>query len=460
MHILVIDDDDLSRINLTHLLSGMIGKQDVLHEAANQKEAFEKLECLNIDLCFIDLDLEKELAGLEIISKSVEAKAYPIVLSGREETSVVEIAYEKGCADFLSKPLSKDALKLVLQKFHFSKRYKSLDGIIFEKYITQDDYIVRQLDKIDEIILSEIPVLLRGPSGTGKTQMARIIHEAIIGNKGELIHLNCAEIPENLVESELFGYSKGAFSGADKEKKGLLALADKGTLFLDEIASMPLKTQQKLLLAIEEKSFFPLGSEAPIKSDFRLISATCDDLEENIESGDFRQDFYFRIAGYKIILPPLKDRPGDIPLLIDYFLKSGPRRIVLNSKSHSLLEQYSWPGNVRELKYIIGMLQAKSSGLIVEKDIMQLLGIIAHEQDDVEGAGVLNISYDVSAEVIEQVEEFGIKKVLAHLEKLIVQNIYEKNNQKVRSTIQQLQISTNRFYKIMKQTDDSEENCE
>ena len=460
MNFLIIEDDQLSRLTLSNLLK----EYGLVYEAKYSQSAIDLINDGQFDMAFIDLDLEDgDLKGLEIISPASRKGIYPVVLSGREEDGCIEEAYLKGCQDYLVKPFNKASLDMVLKKFSLIEGKGTLRKVLATNYITQDEPLIKELEIINEIVLNDKPVLIFGPTGTGKSHIAKTIHELIHGNDEKFIALNCSEIPENLLESELFGYEKGAFSGADKNKKGKLELADGGTLFLDEIATMPLLLKKKLLKAIEEKTFYPLGSEKSIKSNFRLVSATCEDLKSLVAKGDFREDLYFRIEGYNINLKSLSERKGDIALLVKHFLKKSIRRVVIPADVMNVLEGYQWPGNIRELRKCVEMLQSKASGIIGLNDLPSNIVANSHPCEKVSvSTPVATIKTNevvasvstatasfISDQQINYISEHGLKAFIEKVEDEMVDYFYKQNSEKVRQTLQQLKISNSSFYRIM-----------
>jgi len=446
---LVVEDDQLARMTLVENLK----EYGIVSEAKNSKEAFEHLENAHFDVAWVDLDLDEDLEGLTIIPKCKQKGIYTVVLSGREEDECIEEAYEKGCDDFLSKPFELDSLKLVLRKYEAIGNAGKLKKFFAKEYITQDQNLINQLNILNDVIASERPVFLKGPTGVGKTLLAKQIHKLVHGDDKNFVHFNCAEVPENLVESELFGYKKGAFSGAESNKKGLLELADNGTIFLDEIATMPMTLQQKLLKAIDEKTFYPLGSEEPVKSNFRIISATCEDLNEMVEDGRFRKDLYFRIEGFNIDLPSLKKRPADIPLLIKHFLSSGTRRVVIKGEVKDLLYNYEWPGNIRELHKVIDILKSRCHGVITKEDLPEHIsrvhvekssgGTTSHSVETIFTDGILNSMQ------IEYIKHNGLKTFLDKAEEEAVVYVHESLGNKVRECLSILKVSSSSFYKVL-----------
>ena len=432
LKILVIEDDELSRINMSSTLEGW--GEVVLCE--NSEEARRTLDEMAFDIAFIDLDLEKELVGLELVPLVVKKGAYAVVLSGREDDVNIEKAYEKGCSDYLCKPYTRDLLQAIMKKFKLSVMGDSLKNFFRDQFITQDTKLISNLSFIKECIITKKPVLLLGETGTGKSLFASLLHQLLVEDKDKkFVSLNCSAIPENLLESELFGHKKGAFSGADTDKEGLLKSADGGTLFLDEIATMPLDIQKKLLKTIEEKSFYPLGSTEKEKSEFNLISATCEDLDQLIADGKFRQDLYFRILGYRIHLPSLRERKNDISFLIRHFLKTAKRKIVLKEDAKDALLNYSWPGNIRELKNLLDLLVGKTGGIISSKDLPS--EVFAKREIAVGEA----IDYDY-------IQRIGLKIYIEQVEEKILKHFLEQNENKVRKTLTDLKISNSSFYRI------------
>lgn len=404
-------------------------------EAPSRKDALILIKERDFDLAFVDLDLEAELAGLDIIAALKEKNIYSVVLSGREDESVIEQAYLNGCRDYLAKPFTKSSIELIFKKFASEKNKKKSLQALKEIFLTSDDSLIRELEIIDQALLSQRPILITGESGTGKTFLAKFIHELIDGTI-PFVHLNCAEISESLIESELFGYEKGAFTGAVKTKKGMLELAHGGILFLDEIATMPLAIQKKLLKAIEEKSFYPLGSEKLVKSEFRLISATCENLQSKIEKQEFRADFFYRIEGFNVTLKSLRERQDDLNTLIQHFVKKGERRIVFDSMAKQIMKDYGWPGNVRELEKTIEVLQTRENGIVTASDLAKLLNKPSSK----------SLAPDID---LEEVKRIGLKNYIESIESQILEMALRANKDKVRKTLADLKLSNNSFYRIM-----------
>lgn len=437
IQILVVEDDDLSRLSLVSIVSQIAN----VKEARTAKEAIELFEKHHFDLAFLDLDLEKELAGLNLIAPAKKKGVYSVVLSGREEDEHVAKAYHLGCEDYLIKPFTSKALELVIRKFELTKNQGVLREFFSKQYVTQDEGLINDLQAIKEAIISDRPVLLTGETGTGKTMVAKLIHELQYRTAENFVHLSCAELPENLLESELFGYEKGAFTGAEKKKRGLLEMASGGTLFLDEVATMPMGLQKKFLRVIEEKSFYPLGSEKKVTTTFRLITATCDDLKDLVERKEFREDLFFRIEGFNIHLKPLKERRDDIPLLLKHFMQRGVRRVVLSPEVSEAMYRYSWPGNVRQLSKVVELLRTKERGVVSLDDLPPYVRSQTTGESPT-GKVVPTHQFDI-------VKQKGLPELFNLVEEEVVEHFFTVNEGKVRQTLKDLQCSNATFYRVM-----------
>jgi len=452
--ILVVEDDELSLIGHTYLL-----KNYGTVKAVKSKEAAVKaLAAQTFDLIFIDLNLDPlvdSLEGLELIELAHQASIYSIVISGLEHEESIQSSYERGCQDYISKPFNRESLDLVLQKYKFKRNQGTLQDFFKNEFITQDPFLIQQLKDLKDAFASDRPIFLQGTTGTGKTMVAELLHRIVFGDQQNFVHLNCSEVQDTLIESELFGHIKGAFTGADTKRQGKILAADGGTLFLDEIATMPLSLQQKLLKVLESKTFYPLGSDTPIKSNFRLISATCEDLEDLVIKGKFRKDLYYRIEGYNIQLKCLKNRKEDIPYLIKHFSAKSKRKVVLSAAVKNVLTNYSWPGNVRELKKCVDILHTKGNGFIKVEDLPAY--IVEHNMKSEIDQGKLHGL--VSHVQLKAVEKLGIKAFFEKMEEEICEHFYKKNNNKVRKTLAMLKISNGFFYRVLgrlKSTDQAE----
>ena len=279
-------------------------------------------------------------------------------------------------------------------------------------------------------------LFISGSTGTGKSLLGKLIHD-ITHPEAPLIHLNCSEISETLLESELFGHEKGAFTGADQKKDGKLKLANGGTLFLDEVATMSLSMQQKLLKALDEKTFYPVGSSTAIKSNFTLISATCEGIFEKVQRKEFREDLYFRLSGFHFHLKSLSERPEDIDLLVRFFQKKSSRRFVVKPEAIEAMKKYSWPGNIRELSKVCERFSQSLTG-IVDLALVKKTIIPQGHINTLKIEGWENF-----------VQSHGLRSYISHLEKRAVEESMKRNKGKITASIKELKISSSAFYRIL-----------
>ena len=363
-NILVVDDEEFIRVNLKNILQD---ENYNLFLSANGQGALDIVEKENVDLALLDMNLP-DMNGIDILKKI--KKIYPdllvIIITGYASVESAVEALKAGAYDYIKKPFKADAIRLIirlaLETQSLKERVKelsqnnntTLDSILGEsKAILKVKHQIIEFSKHD----SET-VLITGESGSGKELVAKSLHSLSPRSRYEFLEINCASIPEPLLESELFGYEKGAFTDAKSQKKGLLEKADKGTLFLDEIGEMTPALQAKLLHVLENKKFRRLGSTKDIKVNLRIVAATNKNLKQAIENKEFREDLYYRLNVLRIDMPPLKEREDDILLLAHYFLKIFNNKFNKNithisPQAQRMLLNYSWPGNIRELKNII-----------------------------------------------------------------------------------------------------------
>jgi two-component system response regulator HydG len=365
INIMIVDDEKIVRESLFHWFK-KVGH--TVETASSGFEALEKLEKTPFDLLFVDIRMPG-MDGIELLEK-VKTE-YPdtivIIITAYGSIESAIKAMKLGASDYLLKPFKPDQLSLVMEKItqqmKLTSEYNYLKGRLekitrFENIIGQSPAMEKIFDLIPEVAQSDASILLIGETGTGKELVAKAIHAKSKRNRFPFIAINCGAVPDSLLESELFGHQKGAFTGATHSRKGFLEVVSGGTLFLDEVGEISTKMQIDLLRVLEEKKITRIGNSTPIEVDFRLISATRRDLEKEITAGSFREDFFYRINVITIQIPPLRERKEDIPLLSRHFLEKYSHETTkrvdhIEQDTMAHLIHYNWPGNVRELENAI-----------------------------------------------------------------------------------------------------------
>ncbi len=375
--VLIVDDEK----NMRHMLKVMLSKAG--YEVATARDGVEALRLMEAqDFHFVLCDIRMpRMDGMEFLRRAQERfpeKTY-IMMSAYGTIDTALEAMKQGAYDYISKPFKTDEVLLTLKKAEERERLKreniSLKQEIqkirmrysFNNIIARSEAMAKVFELVEKVAAHKTTVLITGESGTGKELVAKAIHLNSPRAQGPLVSINCGGIPDSLLESELFGYKKGAFTDATRDKVGRFEEANGGTIFLDEIGDLPLGLQVKLLRVLQEEEITPLGDLGSKKIDVRVIAATSKDLEQEVKRGRFREDLFYRINVMTIHLPPLRERRGDIPLLVGYFIDLFNKKLHkkiegLSSEAMPILMGYSWPGNVRELENVIERAVLLASG--------------------------------------------------------------------------------------------------
>jgi DNA-binding NtrC family response regulator len=444
--ILVVDDEDIIRESLSYILRK---EKYEVEEAANGRIAFEMLKESSYDLMITDLEMP-EMKGIELLDalKKVNLQTNTIVITayGSMETAIA--ALRSGASDYILKPVEFDELLIKVKKL-FEVRDLHLENRILRRELQRDyDYtniigkspaIGQIFDMIKAVADTDSTVLISGNSGTGKELVAKALHFNSKRANKPFIALNCGAISENLIESELFGHKKGAFTGAISDKEGFIKAAEAGTLFLDEISEMPPQLQVKLLRAIQEKEYTPVGTTISLPVNVRFIASTNRNLLEYVNQGKFREDLFYRLNVVDIHLPSLKEREGDIPLLADFFLDKYRKQMNKNIKGISndamrALMNHEWKGEIRELENVI-----ERAVIFCNEDFINIKNLPTQFQSDTEPS-----DYSPSGSLDESVKRF---------EKEIIIRALESNEFNKEKTADALQVGLSTLYRKMKELD-------
>ena len=432
MSIMVVDDEEIVRKSLFHWFKKY---GHVVETASSGFEALEKLEKYPYQLLFVDIKMPG-MDGIELLGK-VKAE-YPdtlvIIITAYGSIESAVKAMRIGATDYLLKPFKPEQLSLVMERISVQKKlvsqYNYLKGRLekitrFDNIIGHSSEMEKVFSLIPEVAQSDSSILLVGETGTGKELVAKAIHAESRRSHLPFIAINCGAIPESLLESELFGHQKGVFTGATRARKGFLEVVSGGTLFLDEVGEISQKMQVDLLRVLEEKKITSIGSREPVDVDFRLISATRQDLKKEVVEGNFREDFFYRINVIIIEIPPLRKRKEDVLLLVEHFLikygqETNKKVDHVTSDAMGLLKQYDWPGNVRELENAIerAVVLSKSRTLRTEDfSFIQPSGIQFPESlslREMEKAYIQKILEENTWNVTQSAKILGINRVTLH----------------------------------------------
>ena len=367
--ILIVDDEK----NIGFFLETFLKREgyEPFYVSTSQ-EALKIFDKHPFDLVLLDIKMP-DINGIELLKefKRKRSNINVIMITAYPSIETAVEAMREEAFDYINKPLDLQELKQLIERALAREKKVSKTKVFhYGNIVARSPAMLRILETLPKVASTKANVLIMGESGVGKKIIAHAIHRLSPRNEEPFVTVNCAGIPETLLESELFGYKKGAFTGATTDRIGLFQSAHKGTLFLDEIGDLSLPLQIRLLRVVEEKRFKPLGSNKEIEVDIRLISATNQDLEQKVTAGQFREDLYYRLNVIPIRIPPLRERKEDIPVLVDYFLKKyskelGKETPKISSSALSFLMEYGFPGNVRELEHIIERCVALETGNII-----------------------------------------------------------------------------------------------
>jgi DNA-binding NtrC family response regulator len=440
--ILIVDDEKVVRDSLTKWF-----KEDdfIVGSAENAAEALKQLQARKWEIILLDIKMPgMDGMELQLRIKEIDPGATIIFITAHASVDTAVQALKAGAFDYIAKPIDPDYLSHLIQNA-IKQRILTGENLRLKEQISEFskvDEIVgesSQMKKVFELIetvaKTDTTVMIRGESGTGKELIARAIHGNSERRYFPIVAINCGALPEGILESELFGHERGAFTGAQYRRKGKLELADGGTLFLDEVGNIGTKTQMDLLRVIETKQFSRVGGNELIKIDFRTICATNLDLEKAVQEGTFREDLYYRLNVFSILLPPLRERKSDIPRLANYFLKKyaqlmGKLITTISSDAMDLMIKYNWPGNIRELENAVERAMVvgkppciKAQDLPIqfsERGTMPSLGSLASMEKThiIEILGMNNWNISRSAEILQidrvtlynKIEKYGLKK--------------------------------------------------
>ncbi len=374
--VLIIEDDEYNRSLYGEVLSG---KRCALFFAEDEEQGFAQYQLIKPDLILLDLRLKDKESGLDLFSRirEIDSSVEVIVISVVKGVDAKIQALKHGAYDYIEKPLSLENVTLrvkhALDQYRLEQENRTLRTTVQRKFeLVGQSPAMQQLRQLIETAgPTNSRVLIGGENGTGKELVARAIHLQSARAGRQFVAVNCAAIPETLIESELFGHEKGSFTGATSMKRGQFEQADGGTLFLDEIADMSLSTQAKVLRALQEQQFTRVGGTKLLKVDVRVLAASNKDLLKEIDKGTFREDLFYRLNVVPIVVPPLRERREDVPLLVRHFMKvhaeeQGLRIKEISPEAMAVFQQYDWPGNIRELRNLIERLMIMAPGPVIE----------------------------------------------------------------------------------------------
>jgi two-component system NtrC family response regulator len=420
-HRILIADDEA---NQREMLGGFLRHLGFdVAEAVDGVEAVERVQRGGVDLVLLDQRMPR-LGGSDAVQalRTIDPELDVVVITAFGSVTEAVDALKLGAADYLTKPLDLDRLQIVIRKVlerrtlireNRELRQKLAGGPRFEGIIGGSGTIEEVLNTVARVAPTDATVLVTGESGTGKELIARAIHGASRRASGPFVAVHCAALAESVLESELFGHEKGAFTGADRARPGRFEAADGGTLFLDEVSEIPPAAQVKMLRVLQERQIERVGSNAPVELDVRLVAATQVDLMEASRAGRFREDLYYRLAVVKVFIPPLKHRRGDVPRLVDHFLskhrEAGTHAVTgVSREVMDALVRYDYPGNVRELENIIqSAIVLSRGGILTTDDLPAAVRARADEE------GLTYTSFDGSLpQQVETVERELIEKAL------------------------------------------------
>ena len=416
-HLLIVDDEanTLASLARAFRLAG--------HEATvcdNAGKALDLAKAQNFDVILSDVVMPGK-GGLALLEelKAQGVTAPVVMMSGQADIEMAVRATRLGALDFLEKPISTEKLLLTVENALKLQRLESENRQLKQRLgkheiVWQGAAMQRVMGQLERVAASETRVCILGETGTGKELVARTIHERSARASGAFVTLNCAAVPAELIESELFGHEKGSFTGAAGRHIGKFEQADHGTIFLDEIGDMPLAMQAKLLRVLEEGEVERIGGDKPVSVDVRVVVATHRDLEARVREDKFRQDLYHRIYVFPLVLPPLRERREDIPLLVEHFAaqvseQNGWKPVLFTPEAMAALQSHSWPGNVRELRNIVERLMLLATNGQVDLDIVQ--------SALPKGGGVAPSSAFSSGALSERVDAFEREVILAELKR-------------------------------------------